>query len=433
MKILFISKNLIGGDLARRLYNEGHEVKLFIEDSRSKKNLDGLIPKVDDWAIELDWVGEDGLIVFDDIGYGEIQDYLRKQGFNVFGGSKGAEQLELNREYGQEMFRKYGLSTTQLHDFSSPKEAYEFVQKNKGRWVIKQNDHISKDITYIGNTDSGNDVISVLQNYVKDPVISQHPITLHEFIDGIEIGVGRYFNGTTWVGPIEINLEHKRFFPGDLGPLTSEMGTLAWYTEDDSVLFKKIIAPFEDFLRETNFRGDFEINCIANEKGIFAIEATTRFGTPIIHLQEELHISSWADFLLAIARGEEYNLEYKKGYGVVILLAVPPFPYTKGVSRTEHAYDNIAIYLDRLTDEEKKHFHFEDVTYDPQDKIYRISGQDGYVGYITGVGETVEEAQEKVYSIAEKVIIPKVMYRNDIGSKFTAKDRARLVSWGYLK
>lgn len=432
MKILFISKNLIGGDLARKLYVEGNDVKLFIENPESKNSLDGIVPKTENWELELDWVKENGLVIFDDIGYGETQDYLRKEGFNVFGGSAEAEKIEIDREYGQEIFKRYGISTTKLFDFPSPNEALKFVQKNGGRWVIKQNDHISKDITYIGNTESGEDVISVLQNYTIDPIINKHPITLHQFIDGIEIGVGRYFNGNDWVGPIEINFEHKRFFPGDIGPLTSEMGTLAWYEEKENFLFNNILSPFKDFLKSTNFCGDFEINCIANEKGIFAIEATTRLGTPIIHLQQEIHISTWSDFLLAVAKGEDFDLKYTKGYGIVILLAVPPFPYTKGVSRTEHAYENIAIYFDNLTEEEMSHVHFEDVKLDKADNVYRISGKDGYVVYITGVGDTVEKARSIVYDIAKKIIIPKVMYRNDIGLKFIQEQKDKLKTWGYL-
>lgn len=433
MKILFVSKNLIGGDLACQLHNKGHEVKLFIEDARSKKNLDGLVTKIDDWAIELDWIKDDGLIIFDDVGYGETQDYLRKQGFTVFGGSEAAEKLEMDREYGQKIFKDLGLQTVRLFDFESPKEALSFIKENAGRWVIKQNDHISKDITYVGYKEDGSDVISILENYIDDPNISSHPIALHEYVSGIEIGVGRYFNGKNWVGPVEINLEHKRFFPGDLGPITSEMGTLAWYSEENEVLFEKVLAPFKDFLQKSDFRGDFEINCIVNKEGIFPIEATTRFGTPIIHLQQEIHSSSWAEFLTAIAKGEDFDLKFKKGYGIVILLAVPPFPYTKGVSRTKHAYNNISIYFDNLNKDEMSHVHFEDVIYDTRSDSYKISGEDGYVGYITGIGKTVEEAQNKVYDIAKKVIVPKVMYRNDIGSSFIKEGYSKLKEWGYLK
>lgn len=430
-----MTRHFIAGDLARRLSLDGHEVKLqpLCEHEKAKCSFDGMIEKTTDWKHELSWVGKDGLIIFDDIGFGKIQDELRVQGFQVFGGSEGAEKLEIDREYGQKIFKEHGLQTVPLFNFSTPQKALSFLEKNPGRWVIKQNDHISKDITYIGYQETGDDVISVLENYACDPLICNCAITLHKYVEGIEIGVGRYFNGNDWVGPIEINLEHKRFFPGDLGPMTSEMGTLAWYSDDEEVLFEKILKPLTQFLRTTNFRGDFEINCMANKDGLFPIEATTRFGTPIIHLQQEIHQSSWAEFLLAVARGESFDLDWKRGFGVVILLAVPPFPYTTSIHRAEHTYNNISIYLNQLSVEEKKHFYFEDVTYDADKKRYRISGDDGYVGYVASVAETVLEAQKKVYDIAKKIIIPKVMYRNDIGTAFIEGQYQQLKDWGYLK
>jgi phosphoribosylamine--glycine ligase len=99
MKILFISNDLIGGNLALLLKKEGHSVKLFIEDSGRHENFDNLVTKTYSWKKELPWVGTDGLIVFDDVGYGEIQDDLRKKGYNVFGGSKGGDRLEQDRVF----------------------------------------------------------------------------------------------------------------------------------------------------------------------------------------------------------------------------------------------------------------------------------------------------------------------------------------------
>ncbi len=433
MKILFISKNLIGGDLARRLETDGNEMRLFIEDENSRHHLDGIVTKTKDWKKDLDWVKDGGLIIFDDIGYGEIQNDLRKQGFVVFGGSAQVEMLELDREYGQDIFRQLGLKTSPLCNFSSPKEALGFAKGNPGRWVIKQNDHISKDITYVGNNENGSDIISVLESYAEDPLIKDLSLSLHKFIDGVEIGVGRYFNGKDWVGPIEINIEHKKFFPGDLGPVTSEMGTLAWYSADENeYLFKNVLAPFKQFLQDHDFRGDFEINCIVNEDGVFPLEATTRLGTPIIHLHEEFHVSPWAEFLYAIASGQPFDLKWNEGFGVVILLAVPPFPYTKGITKSMHTYNNVSIYLDALSAKERVHFHFEDIVYDKAKNLYKISGNDGYVGYASGMGKTVPKAQEKALDIIKKIVVPKVMYRNDIGSKFWKEDYQKLVDWGYL-
>ena len=88
VNILFISKNLIAGNLAYLLKKEGHTVKLFIEQKNSHESFDNMVSKSLNWKADLDWVGKDGLIVFDDVGYGRTQDKLRKEGYIVFGGSE---------------------------------------------------------------------------------------------------------------------------------------------------------------------------------------------------------------------------------------------------------------------------------------------------------------------------------------------------------
>jgi phosphoribosylamine---glycine ligase len=432
MRILFISKTMIAADISRRLQNERHEVKLVIDNTDDRDCFVGIVPRVDVWEPELDWVGTDGLIVFDDIGYGDTQAYLRSKGYQVVGGGP-AEILETDRDIGQQVMKELGMKTVPLHTFASPAEAAEFVSENAGQWVIKQNDHISKDITYVGQRTDGRDVLSILQNYAMDPSIAQHPITLHQHISGVEIGIGRYFNGNDWVGPIEINFEHKKFFPGDLGPMTSEMGTLMWLTDDEDMqLYTETLAPFKQYLTDHDFRGDFAVNCIVNETGIYPLELTARFGTPAVHLQTELFESPWGEFLLAIARGESYNLKYKKGYGVVMLLAIPPFPYTKGISRSRHAYTNIFISFDHVPLANIPSIHFEEIARDGLTGDYRIAGSNGYVAYVTGHGSTAEEAQAVTVEKASQILIPKCMYRTDIGSKFIMRDRDYLRTLGII-
>ena len=432
MNILFISKDLNCGNLAHLLTKEGHAVKLFIENKKSRHNFDNMVTRVDNWRTELSWVGKEGLIIFDDTGYGKLQDRLRKQGYTVFGGSELGEKLEADREYGQEIFKKVGMRTVELHDFENMDDAAVFIKKNRGEWVIKTDNGNGKFYSYIGELESGEDTLSLLRNYLLHSPINKKAITLHKRVHGIEIGVGRYFNGKDWVGPIELNLEHVRFFPGDIGPSTSEMGTLAWYSTDEgNKIYQETIARMKNILIQANFRGDFEINCIVNESGVYPLEATARFGTPIIHLHSELHLSPWGEFLHAVASGKQFDLKWKKGYGTVMLMAVPPFPYSK--SSKEHDHYGVRIHFNGVNTEEMKQVHFEEVAlYSFEKNQYYISDKQGYVLYVTGHGKTVDEAQKSMYSIAKKIIIPKAMYRNDIGDSFKNGNEALLKKWGYI-
>ncbi|PIR86679.1 MAG: hypothetical protein COU11_04175 [Candidatus Harrisonbacteria bacterium CG10_big_fil_rev_8_21_14_0_10_49_15] len=430
MNILFLSRNLVAGDLALRLQAEGHAVKLYIADKQSRECFDGLVSKVNNWKKELPWVGKEGLIIFDDSGYGQLQEKLRDKGFNVVGGGVEADKIELDRAHGQAIFKKYGLLTSRLQDCRSIQEAINFVKENPAAWVIKRSGSITKQFHYIGHEEDGSDVIDVLFGYRMARLERKEMITLHKRIDGVEIGVGRYFNGEDWVGPIELNIEHPRLFPGNIGPITNEMGTLAWYTDnEENKLYQETLAKLKPYLQQIKFKGDFALNCIVNESGAYILEATPRFGSPIVHLQHALHESPWGELLSAVAKGEPYTLKYKRGFGIVILLAAPPFPYLS--SEINYSSYGLHFSIAHLSEAEKDQLHFEEVS--ENDHGYYIARNYGFLMYVTAVGASVAQAQEKAYAVARKLNIPKLFYRNDIGNDFQNFQYQKLKDLRYLE
>jgi phosphoribosylamine---glycine ligase len=439
MRILFISEDLVAGNLAYILKKEGHDVKLYIYDKRRKNNFDNIVKKTNSWRKELNWVGKDGLIIFDCNGFGKLQDDLRFKGYSVVGGNEAGDRLELERQFGSEIFLKAGIKTSPTLNFEGIKKTINFIKKNPGKWVIKQNfsGTGSKDFNYVGLVGDGSDVINVLENYKGKIKYEKAIISLQKKLEGVEIAIGRYFNGTNWIGPVCINLEHKKLFPGDLGPTTSEMGTLLWYDENEkNKLYQETLARLYPTLRKINYKGYIDINCIANNKGIFPLEATARFGSPIIHLQSEIQISPWGEMLKALATGKNFEVKWKKGYGIVVVVSVPtsqPFPFTKA----DHYISpkGIKIYFDEVAKRNMEHIHFEDVS---MRKIrghdeYYISDDRGYILYVTAVGKTVEKAQKKAYNLLKHIFIPKMFYRNDIGLKFIKSEKQKLKKWGYIK
>lgn len=436
MNILCVSKDASIADLAYRLKKEGHEVRLFVDDKKERNAYKGMLHQVRDWKKQLPWVGKEGLIIFDATGYGKIQEQLRKKGYSVVGGSLGGDKCEDDRTHGQEVFWSHRMKMIPSKTFSSLDEATQFVRKNPGYWVIKQNGHASKTFNYVGQSPDGSDVVAVLESYRKTiPKRDLKSIEIQQRVFGVEMAAGRYFNGKEWLGPACINFEHKNLCNGDLGPKTFEMGNSMWmdYQPENSKLYNETIGRLKKYLQQIDFHGYIDINCIVNEKGAFPLEITARFGFPTVHLQQILCPGEWGKFLKAVADGEEYHFHEhpSRKFGVIALMALPPFPYV-GECHSAAKNLNLDIIFDATFDEKDlEHIHFEEVSRRP-DGTYYISGSSGFAMHVSGAGKTLEAAQLKMYSLLEQIHLPKAFYRTDIGDKFLQTESVLLKKWGYL-
>lgn len=434
MRVLFITGQLITGDLPWRLSEEGCDVKLFIEHPAQQECQSGFVTKVDDWRPELDWVGKSGLIVFDDVGHGKLQDQLRQRGFRVFGGSEGGERLELDREFAQQLLASLGMETLPTLRFDHPVAgARHIMNVEPDRWVIKQNDH-DYAVNYVGESADGSDVAEVLESYQK---VGIRDVSIQRAVNGIEFAVGRFFNGRNWIGPIELNVEHKALCDGDIGPKTGEMGNLAWYSDDENQpLFRKVLSPLRDYLLQHDFRGNIDVNCLIDNQRVVPIEVTARLGCPSTHIQGALNITPWRDFLGAVADGRDMELQYRRSYGVGITIAVPPFPYFGDVaSRYSSAGYPVRFRSEPSPADRLRHYHFESVGREAQpdgvERLFVTHGL-GYAAFVTGTGNTMQAAVDAAYSGVNNLCIPKAIYRTDIGKKFIDSNSGRLHAWGWI-
>ncbi len=230
-KFLFVSIEALISDIAWQVTKEGHEVKYFIESKEEKDIGDGFAAKTDDWEKEVAWAD---VIVFDDVlGQGKKAQKLRNEGKLVVGGTPYTDMLEDDRAFGQNELKSAGVSIIPQENFTSFDEAIDFVQKNPNRYVIKPSGEAQnlKQLLFVGEDEDGKDIVHVLEDYKRAWSKKIKEFQLQKRIVGVEVAVGAFFNGHDFVYPINVNFEHKKLFPGDIGPSTGEMGCYDDQTE----------------------------------------------------------------------------------------------------------------------------------------------------------------------------------------------------------
>ena len=432
MRFLGVGETNDLGAMYHALAQRGHEVRVFVEDESSRDIYGGMLEFTDDWRSELGWLreaGDDGIVLFESAVKGREQDTLRREGFQVIGGCALGDRLEADREFGQEALRGIGLHTAVSHRFAGYDEAIRFLGASGGRYVLKFNGANSpRTRNYVGEMDDSADMLALLGMYRDHPVDGgPTDFVLMEHVQGVEVGVGAYFNGQAFLQPACIDFEHKRFFAGDLGELTGEMGTIVSY-RDSRRLFDAVLAPLAPLLASGGYCGYINVNLIANDAGLWPLEFTSRFGYPGFAICEALHLEPWEQIFRRMLRKDSLQLATRDGYACGVVLTVPPFPY-------RHGYEELSkgepiCLRPGVSAADRAGLYFAEVAQVRGQLV--TSGSTGYVGVATGAGETVGQACEAAYRLARQVVLPNLRYRTDIGERVRLHDLERLRQLGWL-
>lgn len=420
------------GAMYHGLARRGHEVRVSVANPAYRDVYGGMLDFTHDWQAELGWLreaGEDGIALFESATQGATQDTLRRDGFQVIGGSAFGDRLEADRAFGQQVLQGFGLRLAATHGFTAYEPALDFLRRKGGRYVLKFNGaDTARTRNYIGELDDASDMLALLGTYAAYPGTREQPdFVLMEFVQGVEAGVGAYFNGREFLSPACLDFEHKRFFTGELGELTGEMGTIVSYRGSDK-LFAASLAKMAPLLREGGYCGYINLNMIVNEEGLWPLEFTSRFGYPGFAICEALHEEGWEHIFQRMLKQDGLQVATRAGYAAGVVLTVPPFPYSHGYAELSKgaplsfrpgmtAADHAALYYAEV---ERRGEHL--VT----------SGSTGYVGVATGTGDSVGAARDATYALARQVVLPNLRYRTDIGERVERSDLRLLAEWGWL-
>jgi phosphoribosylamine--glycine ligase len=420
VRILGITETCDLGSLYLRLIGEGHEVRVSVSEPLASATMAGMVPRIEDWRAELGWVreaGGEGVILFEAVGFGELQDRLRREGYNVIGGSAFGDRLENDRGYAQRLLGDLGLSIAPTAEYATAAAALADLCARPRRCVFKMS--ASAGETFVGVFPDGSDIAALLEARGAE----QAEFILMDHVEGIETGVGAYFDGERFLLPACIDWEHKRFFAGDMGELTGEMGTVASF-DGSQRLFEACLEPLEPMLREAGHVGYVNLNTIINEAGVWPLEFTCRFGYPGFAVLEPLQAEGWAAlFRRMIARGGA-RFETRPGFAVCVVLSTPPFPWSR------HELDSTVGLPVEAAQVEPEHLHWGEVGLAGGRIV--TAGLYGWTAVVTGTGGTVPAARQAAYERAAKVRCANLRYRLDIGDKLIAGDLDRLRAWGWF-
>lgn len=434
LKFLFIGDWALSNDLAWQVQREGHQAKIFIKDADCRDIGDGITPKSEAWEQDVPWAD---VIVFEDTGYGRHQDRLRKEGRLVVGGSELGDRLEDDRDFGQQTLRDLGVSTLPFKDFVDFAEAKAWIKENPGRYVLKPNGSAAdfKGLAYVSKRRDSSDLLEMMVNLEsKWPKNLKPTFQLQKFVQGVEVAVGAFFNGKEFVLPLCINFEHKKFMNGSIGPNTGEMGTsMYWEYDPHNKLFEATLAKVGPRLREDNYVGYVDINCIVNENGAWPLEFTCRFGYPLTQILTDGFRVPMGHFFEQLAKGEVSQVRVGSRFSLGVVVAVPPFPFQSKPEYDRYSKDLpiFGVSKDRID-----HVRLGEMKWDAEHGRFLTANSSGYTLIVSGHGDTLEEAKRRAYAVlGEKVsggvYVPNMMYRTDIGDRWLT-DEPQLRALGYL-
>lgn len=434
-KFLFISTFGEILDMAIQVQNEGNRVLLCVPHPKYKRIGDGIIDKTDNWHEE---VGKGWIWVVDGCETASLQDWLREQGECVIGTNSVMSEIEEDRQKGQDLFRKTGFNQPESKNFTDIDEAIDFVQSSTDkRWILKQNGKAPKSVNHMGKFKGSVDMLYHLNDLKKkwnDHQYGPFDCDLMEVVDGTEIAASAFWNGHDWLRDSKgkavcfLNFEEKKETDGGLGETVGETGTTFYGTTEENPIAKDILfkPEIEKVLKDSDYRGVFDINGSLTDKGFVAFEATSRFGVPASSYEFIAGLNmKTSDLLSIIACGKDEAISIKEGWGMVVVVAAKPYPYP---SEADIPPENTSIGerlwildddkpVDDFTAEQKKRIHLENFYMDDEGN-YKVATPDGYLLVVSGSGSGIKSVRNDIIEyIKENIYISGMKYRQDIGER----------------
>lgn len=347
-----------------------------------------------------------------------LSDALRARGFDVFGPSEKAAQLESSKGFSKDIMKKLDIPTAAYGRFTDLTQALDFLETMSPPYVIKADGLAAGKGVVICDTleEAENEVEAMMTGKFGD---ASSEIVIEEFMDGEEASIFVLTDGegAIYLPPAQ---DHKRVGDGDTGLNTGGMGSYApaqVVTPRMMELVQTLIVePLLSGMAEDDmaYQGVLYVGIMVTSSGPKVVEFNARFGDPecqvlmaglpgdivpalltcatggLVHghreIAEMMGVNAFQPSACVVMATEGYPESYPKGSII------------KGISDAD-AVDGVKVFH-AGTDK------------DSDQSLIAVGGR---VLGVTASGDDLKQAIDRAYAGVEKIDWPQGFYRKDIG------------------
>lgn len=347
-----------------------------------------------------------------------VVDAFQKVGLTIFGPTQSAAQLEGSKAFTKDFLARHVIPSAEYRNFTDLDLALDYIRAKGAPIVIKADGLAAGKGVVVAMTLE--EAVSAAKDMLEGNAFGDagHRIVVEEFLSGEEASFIVMVDGENVV-PMATSQDHKRAYDEDKGPNTGGMGAYSpapiVTDEVHQRIMDEVIYPtVRGMAAENNsYTGFLYAGLMIDEAGNpKVIEFNCRFGDPetqpiILRMKSDL-----VELCLAGAEGrlDEKTSEWDPRAALGIVLAAEGYP---GDYRTNDVISGLPT--DEV--EGEKVFHA-----GTQLRECHVVTHGGRVLCATALGESVAQAQQRAYQLAEKISWNGCTYRKDIGYRAVARE-----------
>ena len=378
----------------------------------SSDDISGLLTFAKDNDVQLTVIGPEAPLV------AGIVDQFAEAGLRCFGPTQLAAQLEGSKAFAKDFLARHNIPTAAYVNFTEIDAAVAYVKSVGAPIVVKADGLAAGKGVIIAQTEQ--EAIDAINDMLAGNAFGDagHRVVVEEFLVGEEASFIVVADGTTSL-PMASSQDHKARDNGDLGPNTGGMGAYSpapvVTPEVHDLIMQQVINPTVMGMAAEgySFTGFLYAGVMVSPEGaIKVLEFNVRFGDPetqpiMMRLKSDL-VDLLEHALDGNLKEASTDWDSRAALGVVLAAGGYPNDYAKG---------KVISGLPEIDSDDAKVFH---AGTSLNEKEVVTAG--GRVLCAVGLGDTVTAAQEKAYSLTNRISWENVYYRNDIGYRAIARE-----------